>query len=117
MLAASDYSAPLFVFLGVCVTAIGAWLINRRQNSGKIDTSEAAKLWEESTGMRHELRDQVAALQDEIKAMKVEYQQLKDKSSADIQAARDAASTRIETLRAEVNKLRARVLELESAHG
>lgn len=47
------------------ITATGSWLLARRTNSGTIDTTQAATLWEESRAMRAELRDQVARLHAE----------------------------------------------------
>ena len=109
MFAADTLGTAIFVFLGVCVTAVSAWVVSRQQRSGRINTSEATKLWEESTGMRHELRDQVEALNLEIKDLKIENAQQR----AEIGTYR----AEVEALTREVRKLRARVAELESVHG
>lgn len=59
------YSA-LAVILAAIISGVVAWLIARRTTSGKIDTSEAAKLWDEGTVMRKELRDEVILLKQQL---------------------------------------------------
>ena len=44
----------------------------RVTNSGRITTTTAATLWEESTKMRAELRDQVLALSTEVARLNLE---------------------------------------------
>ena len=53
-------------------TALVSYLIARRNNSGTIDTSDAATLWAESQAMRKELRDEVVSLRTELAAVKKE---------------------------------------------
>lgn len=51
--------------IGALGTSLGgaiAWLIARRQTSGKIDTSDAATLWAASEELRKELREEVLML-------------------------------------------------------
>lgn len=98
----SDVSVALLVFAGVVVTAVGTGLVARRTHSGQIRDSEAAKLWDESTAMRQELREQVEALQNEIRELKVENERRR---------------ARIDELEERIAQLRARVQELESRHG
>lgn len=102
MFAASDFSVALLVLAGVVVTAAGGVIVARRTHSGQIKDSEAAKLWDESTKMRHELREQVEALQGEIVQLKAENQKWRD---------------RVDDLETKVAQLRARVAELEQRHG
>lgn len=46
---------------GIITAAITQWGA-RRTTSGRVDTTEAAKLWDESNLMRQELRNEVVAL-------------------------------------------------------
>lgn len=44
------------------VTGAAGWLVSKMRFSGRINTTEATTLWAESQAMRHELRDQLAAV-------------------------------------------------------
>lgn len=101
LLAANDFAAGLFVLAGIVVTAVGTWLVARRTKSGKITDSDADTLWEESTAMRRELREQVDALRGEISELKAE------KLAADIrwQERVDRLEVRIDHLNAQIRKL------------
>lgn len=61
---------PLYVaiagLLAAMVGSLVTWLISRRTKSGKIDTSEAATLWDEGTKMRLELRKEVTSLKSQL---------------------------------------------------
>ena len=48
---------PLAVAL---IAALGGWIVKARQLSGKIETSEAADLWQESAAMREDYRARIA---------------------------------------------------------
>ena|SRR5690348_4274279 len=54
--------------LGTALTVLGTIAVSRRQRSGRISTTEAAVLWEESSSIRQELRQELA---DERKARQV----------------------------------------------
>lgn len=56
----------------VLVASISGWVtlrVSHRTKSGKIDTTEAAKLWDEGTLMRGELRDKVVSLEGQLRAV------------------------------------------------
>jgi predicted RNase H-like nuclease (RuvC/YqgF family) len=55
--------------LGGIVVGLFAYLSTRRTTSGRIDTTEAAKLWDESNLMRQELRNEVVASRELIAAL------------------------------------------------
>lgn len=59
------YGAAAVVLVAVISGAV-TWAVARRTNSGKIDTSEAAKLWDEGTNMRLELRAEVLSLKSQL---------------------------------------------------
>lgn len=52
--------------LGAVVTGGFGYLIARRNTSGRVNTTDAAKLWDESNAMRQELRDEVVALRGKV---------------------------------------------------
>lgn len=56
----------LLGFLGVALTALVTYRVAARQSSGLIRTSEAADLWEESTKIRQELREEVTMLRERV---------------------------------------------------
>lgn len=65
--------AGIVAALIAAVGSFGAsWYLIRRQRSGRIDTSEAASLWKESTSLRTELRDRVAHLEAELTSLRVQ---------------------------------------------
>lgn len=54
--------APIFGGIIIAlVGAIGAYVAAARRLSGKIDTSEASQLWEESRSIRNDYRDRLDA--------------------------------------------------------
>lgn len=61
---------PLVGAFGIIVVAIVSGMVTlmvaKRAKSGKIDTSEAAKLWDEGTTMRLELRKEVESLKSQL---------------------------------------------------
>lgn len=61
--------AALGVVLAAVVTGLVTWAVARRAKSGKVNTTEAAKLWDEGTTMRQELRIQVSVLEKQITAL------------------------------------------------
>lgn len=56
----------LGIILVAVITGLVTWLTSKRAKSGKIDTSEAAKLWDEGTEMRRELRAEIVALKFQL---------------------------------------------------
>lgn len=82
---------PILSFLGVLAGVLGGWLAQRRLTSGKIVTTEAKTLWDESTSIRKELREEVTRLntqvqechqreeaqREEMRAMKAEIRDLR----------------------------------------
>lgn len=56
------------VVLVAIISGVVTWLASRRTKSGKIDTSEAATLWDEGTNMRKELREEVTSLKTQLTA-------------------------------------------------
>lgn len=56
----------LAVIIAAAITGYVTWMIAKRSSSGAIDTSEAAKLWDEGTGMRQELRKEVIELKAQL---------------------------------------------------
>lgn len=52
--------------LGLLITGTSGYLIARRNTSGNVATSDAAKLWDESNAMRQELRNEVVELRGKV---------------------------------------------------
>lgn len=52
-------SAALIPALGAIIVALISVLVTNRRLSGKVATSDASSLWEESAAMRKEYRDQI----------------------------------------------------------
>ena len=51
------------------IAALGGWMVKARQLSGKIETSEAADLWQESAAMRADCWKQLERAQARIEAL------------------------------------------------
>ena len=62
---------------GVAVTAFGGYVIAKHQRSGKVDTTDAADLWQEGKALREFLQDRIRACEGEIKDLKFEVRELK----------------------------------------
>lgn len=80
--------------LAALVAPLVTYLVAKRQRSGKIVTTEAAQLWNESTAMRRELRETVGRLEERVRELERE---------------RAICYERIEVLEAELANLRRRV--------
>lgn len=99
------------VILAAAVTGYVTWLVASRAKSGKIDTSEAATLWQEGTTMRKELRDEVTSLKTQLTAAITAITDL----NREIKASRaETERSREETRksRAETRRLMAQIEEL-----
>jgi septal ring factor EnvC (AmiA/AmiB activator) len=100
--AGNEVLIGFFALLGVIAGVLGtAWGV-KRAKSGKIATTEATELWQESKTMRAELRAEVAALKEEMSTMRIKMAALE---AENVQLHRDNAD------------LKRRVVELETAHG
>ena len=74
---------PLLLALaGAAVTAVGAYVIAKHQRSGKVDTSDAAVLWQEGKDLRDFLVARIEAQSSEIAALKIEVRECKQEVSA-----------------------------------
>ena len=62
---------------GVVVTAFGGYIIAKHQRSGKVDTTDAADLWQEGKDLREFLKNRIIALESEVKELKFEVRELK----------------------------------------
>jgi hypothetical protein len=67
--------------LAAVITGFVAWKVAKRQNSGSIDTSEAASLWQESAAMRTNLADQLVAVRNQLTASADSNSRLIDSNS------------------------------------
>ena len=68
--------------VGALVSAAGAYIIAKRQRSGRIDTTEAETLWAESQAMRTELRNRAETLEAEVIALRAELAAQRIESAA-----------------------------------
>lgn len=76
--------AVIVPILVAAVAALGAYVAAARKLSGKINTSEASQLWEESRAIRDDYREQLKVangviqdLRDRIKRLEEELRLLK----------------------------------------
>lgn len=86
--------------VAAAVTGIVAWLVSRRVNSGQVDTSDAAVLWQESASIRKDLRDEVVRLTARLDAVEQAEASCRDKNAA--------LQIQIDTLTQHVADLRSR---------
>lgn len=102
----------LAVIVGAVITGVVTWSVARRTKSGKIDTSEAATLWDEGTKMRGELRDELVSTKEQlgkaITAITALNEEIR-RSRAETEASRE--ETRLS--RAETRKL---MLQIDNVH-
>lgn len=111
-----DVLAPIGVVFAAGVTAYGLWKGLQRTKSGKIDTTEAADLWKEASGMRVALAEQITALQGEIRELKLEETAIRE-DNQQLRAENIKWRKRVEILEATVTGLHARISHLEKANG
>lgn len=88
------------------IAALVTYIIAKRKTSGKIITSEAAQLWQESQNMRQELRDEVKELRTIINELRLRIKELEDEKVVD--------KAKIAELIEKVKILEGKVKELES---
>lgn len=106
----------LFSLLGVIIAAaFTAWTANRVK-SGKIATSEATQLWQESGNMRKELKDEIISLKDEMTTLRGENATLRE-DNAKWRQRFDDMQKELDFVKEENGALRGRVYDLEQAHG
>lgn len=116
MLADSSVLIGILSLAGVVIAAsFTAWTANRVK-SGKIATSEATQLWQESGSMRKELKEEIVALKDEQKILKDENADLRSENAKWRQRF-DDMQKELDQLRVENGALRGRVYDLEQHHG
>lgn len=72
----------LLALAGAAVTAFGAYVIAKHQRSGKVDTSDAAVLWQEGKDLRDFLVARIEVQSAEIVALKTEVRECKLEVSA-----------------------------------
>lgn len=58
--------------IAAAIGALGAYLVARRQSSGRVDTSAPAELWAEGKAIREEYKARVAELRAELAEVKAE---------------------------------------------
>jgi len=108
------------VVMVALVTAAGTWLVARRTTSGRIDTTEAATLWDEGTQMRLELRNEVLSLKlqltEAIAAITSLNHEIKA-SRAETEYARSETRRSREETRMSRAETRELMMQIEELHG
>lgn len=66
---------------GAVISGFVAYIVARRQRSGRIDTTEAETLWAESQAMRKELRDEAENCRGEVLALREEMVAVREEAS------------------------------------
>lgn len=90
---------------GAALTALVTWLVARRQTSGRVATSDAEQLWQESQSMRADMRKEIVGLRSELEAAR--------KETHDLRVELEASRKESRALRAELATLRRRMAESE----
>lgn len=103
--------------MAATLTAAGSSVITyaamRRGKSGRINTTEADQLWNESTAIRRELREQIAQLERHISANEVDIAKLRAEN-AELKHEVLTLRTENQSLKVQVEQLRAENVELRS---
>lgn len=105
------------------VAALGSFLAVARRLSGKIATSEATSLWEESSKLRQEYKDEIRQLRGDLHdcVLRVGHLEEKNRSlsreNADLRRTIEEHEETIRTLRAEVARLTADNVEMRTQLG
>ena len=95
------------------VTGFVTWRISQHAKSGKIDTSEAATLWEEGTKMRLELREEVISLKAQLAEAITAVTEL----NREIKASRAETERAREETRLSREETQALMAQIEELHG
>lgn len=98
----STLLAALLAIATAVAAAVSTYLVAWRRTSGRIDTSDAKTLWEESQQMRSELRAEVITLRAEAVTLRSEVARL---------------NTVIAQLRDEVHSLHVRLEQVGQSDG
>ncbi len=108
LLAASFPWTVAIPIVGVVVTPLLSYLVSRRKSSGRINTTEAATLWEEAEKMREAYREEAIQLRTEAAGLRAEVAALRGEVSAltaSIAELRsEAAATTVELARLAVER-------------
>jgi peptidoglycan hydrolase CwlO-like protein len=107
------------IIVAAAIASLGTYLVAARRLSGKVGSSEAAELWEESRSIRKwggeriaELNRVVEKLETRVGFVETQNNDLAKENSNLVQQIRDLSST-ITELRAEIVAL---TLELKKSH-
>jgi hypothetical protein len=73
----NEFLVGILTLAGVVVTAAGSWIIAKHRLSGKVDTTDAAVLWQEGKDLRDFLVSRIEAQSAEIAALKIEVRECK----------------------------------------
>lgn len=66
---------------GAVISGVVAYVVSKRQRSGRIDTTEAETLWAESQAMRKELRDEAENCRGEVLILRTEMVAVRTEAS------------------------------------
>lgn len=120
-LAALDPTVGVLI-VGI-VGALSAYLAAARRFSGKIGSSDAAQLWQESASIREDYRNRIAALEARVASCETANNELANVNGALVQQVRGLKDTitglrsEIVALTSELHQSHERVAELEDADG
>lgn len=77
LFAALSLGAPAIAIIGALAGPIVAYIVAARRFSGKIETTEAKELWEESKAIRDWSQRRIEALENRVLALEEENRQLR----------------------------------------
>jgi chromosome segregation ATPase len=121
-------SVTLLAIVGAVIAPLLTYLVAARKLSGKIATTEASDLWEESRSIREDLtkrneylRDLLDRYEQRLDAAEAKLGELEERNhvlyleNVDLRAKVNQHEQTISKLKAENTKLRKRILTLEKA--
>lgn len=101
----TEVIVALIVLAGGSLTVLGNYLMNRRQTSGNVSTSDAASLWAESNALRAEYKDRAEKLEAQLEEVNSQLQKVLTQLTS-LQGKSDRMIAKIDELKKVIATLR-----------
>lgn len=112
-MAASVMSPEVLAAVGSLGAALAGGFVGRKTASGRVDKTDATRLWEEAAAIRRDLNEQILQLRREVESKDDHIRDLQNQIHESL-AEKAELQLEIATLRREVADLRVRVSASES---